>query len=553
MITEVRNSTGQGTFNENVLISFSDGADENTINITAVRHPTNDITGSFTVAFTRDGISATLTINVDIKSLDIPVVTWPTGFSATYGQQLSQISTAGTTTSGSAIFNGTPVPGTFVWTATLTDSTTRVGNAGVQPHSMTFIPDDSATYARVETTGATGFELQVIDVAKATPTVTWPTGFTATYGQTVSQIIYNGGSATFNNGEDVPGSFTWNNPGNPVGNAGTQTHQINFIPTSTANFNSVENYSVSVTVNRANQTAPAAPTLDTRTPVSITLNPISNAEFGISSTAGVLPGSWQAGLTFSGLYPNTEYFFYARLPGDANHNPSAESPETSILTPKASLEGTLAITGNLIYRETLTAVTSGLYATPPGDSQAGRDALGALSYQWNRVGGTSAGPISGATSSTYILGPDDIDSQITVTVSAANTEAPVTSSPTTMIGRRQPTLSDLSYTLTPATFDGIPHSITVGAASGVIGLGSITVFYRLTGTTDEWSDSPPINVGSYQIRVSIGLGDNYLATVEPIVLTGTFNITKATPVLADLNVVFPVDSDPWEIPWHASF
>ena len=547
VITDVRNNTGGGTFNANVLIEFATGADETTIFIRAVR-PTAppDITGSFTVTFTRDGIPATLTITVNIKSLDIPVVTWPTGFSATYGQALSQISTAGLT-SGSAVFEETTVPGTFVWTEAITEPEARVGDAGVQSHSMTFIPDDTATYATVVTSGS---ELQVIDVAKATPTVTWPTGFAATYGQTIYQITYAGGSATFNNGESVPGSFTWNNSVNPVGNAGTQTHYLNFIPTSTANFNSVEDHPVSVTVNRADQAAPGAPSEDSKTAVSVTLLSIAGAEFGISSTTGVLPDSWQTGLTFTSLYPNTTYYFYARLPGNANQNPSSESPARLITTLKASLEGMPVITGNLIYGETLTAATGGLYASPPGDNQAGRDALGTLSYQWNRVGGSSAGPIPGATSATYTLGPNDVGEVITVTVSAANTEDPVTSLQTATIGRRQPVLSDLSYTLTPATFDGSPHSSTVNAASGVAGLGTITVYYRLIGTTDDWSDQPPVNAGNYQIRVSIEQGDNYLATIEPIVLTGTFSIAKATPVITDLSIGYlPTGS----IPWNASF
>jgi hypothetical protein len=74
------------------------------------------------------------------------------------------------------------------------------------------------------------------------PTVNWPASFTATYGQTLSQITLP------NNGSGTPGTFSWTSGGIPVGNAGARQHELRFTPTDTAAFNTVTQ---NVTVNVA--------------------------------------------------------------------------------------------------------------------------------------------------------------------------------------------------------------------------------------------------------------------------------------------------------------
>jgi formylglycine-generating enzyme required for sulfatase activity len=70
-------------------------------------------------------------------------------------------------------------------------------------------------------------------VIKADPSITWPTGLTATVGDTLSTITLPG------NGTSTPvGSFTWTAVGTtPVGASGSQTHNMTFTPTDTANYN----------------------------------------------------------------------------------------------------------------------------------------------------------------------------------------------------------------------------------------------------------------------------------------------------------------------------
>jgi len=69
-------------------------------------------------------------------------------------------------------------------------------------------------------------------VNKANPTVTWPTGLTALYGWTLTNISLPG------NGTSSPaGSFTWAASSTSVGALGTGTHSMTFTPTDTANYN----------------------------------------------------------------------------------------------------------------------------------------------------------------------------------------------------------------------------------------------------------------------------------------------------------------------------
>ena len=87
-----------------------------------------------------------------------------------------------------------------------------------------------------------------------------------------------------------------------------------------------------VTISKANQTAPEAPTKAGASINSITLNAIPNGEYKCGN------GDWQTSPTFTGLNMNTEYTFYQRLKGDDNHNASESSTSASIRTSNHSHE-----------------------------------------------------------------------------------------------------------------------------------------------------------------------------------------------------------------------
>jgi Leucine-rich repeat (LRR) protein len=86
------------------------------------------------------------------------------------------------------------------------------------------------------------------------------------------------------------------------------------------------------------------------------------------------------------------------------------------VTETPSLQGTVTIAGTAKPGETLSADTSKLSSEPKVE-------LGALVYQWYRSGVA----ITSATAATYVVADDDIDKELTVTVTAANCTGSITS------------------------------------------------------------------------------------------------------------------------------
>jgi hypothetical protein len=162
----------------------------------------------------------------DIASPRIdPVVNWPAGLTAVFGQTLGDVTLPG---------NGSGTPGTFTWSM---GNGTAVGAVGTRTHSVTFTPADINTY--YPEIGSVN-----ITVSRANPTVNWPSGLTATVGQTLANV-----TLPANNGSGTPGAFAWTNPANSVGTTpGTRSFNLRFTPTDTANFNTLTQ-SVIITVS----------------------------------------------------------------------------------------------------------------------------------------------------------------------------------------------------------------------------------------------------------------------------------------------------------------
>ena len=543
----------------NVHLNFSTSEFENEIVITFTRPGVNDsdIVGTYIVRVTRDGLWEDLTINVNLTSLDRPLVTWPSGFSATFGQTLNNVSIASATTAGSARFSYDEgvtfvnVPGVFTWT-TPANPVGNAGNPSAQTHSMTFTPNDTDNFASVVTTGAAGLEFRTINVARANPNVTWPVIDTDPiyFGYTLSQVQFSGGSAVnpFNSTSLTGTSFTWTDSASTsVGGVGTKSFSMTFTPTGAdaANYNTAST-SISITVSRAEQPPPSTPfTTSNISAVSITLNNINNdnfnAQFLIRIPADPAPvgTEWLAAisspnLTFENLNPYTDYVIYARYPGypdDSSFNPSPVSQWT-IKTDKAALEGSVLINGIAEYGNLLTANTGALVAVPPGTNAA----LEGFTYQWTRSDSpipAQNGDISGATFSTYTVGVLDIGANITVTVKAANANGEIESANFGPIAKRTPASNDLDFTTTAVTFNGSPQAFTatLNTASVANGIGAISsIQYRLTGE-DTWGTAPT-NVGIYDVKVTIDEGTYY--SVGEVVLQGVFTINKATPTATDV-------------------
>ncbi|MCL2220946.1 MAG: S8 family serine peptidase [Oscillospiraceae bacterium] len=198
----------------------------------------------------------------------------------------------------------------------------------------------------------------------------------------------------------------------------------------------------------------------------------------------------------------------------------------------AELGGTIIITGDAVFGETLTANHT-LNSTPTIDN------LGAVSYRWYR--GITF--IDGATNSTYTLVQADVGQTITVRVTTANTEGHVESIPTDEVTRRPTVREDLSYNLTTVTFNNTPRAVTV---TGAVGLGAITVEYTLGGTT-AWVTTAPTDAGIYSVRVIIAESDTHSEeefvlgdfTIDPLSLTGAVITLSSTVFDYTNNAITP--------------
>lgn len=179
---------------------------------------------------------------------------------------------------------------------------------------------------------------------KERPNVSWPTGLTAIYGQTLGDVPLPG------NGTSTPaGTFTWT-AGNAilVGNAGAQTHNMTFTPDDSARYSAVTQ---DVTV----QVAPA-----TITTVDITVAAPVTAVAPSTIAAGT--GNFTIGpVTWSPLdrlfQGNTQYTAQVTLHANSNH--SFTGLTTAAMNGKAAtIASNTGSTVTLSYQFTATSTAS---------------------------------------------------------------------------------------------------------------------------------------------------------------------------------------------------
>lgn len=140
-----------------------------------------------------------------------PTYIVPTGLTATYGDVLASVM----------------LPDDWTWK----DSTQSVGNAGNNTFKAKFTPDDTEHYNII-----TDIDVSVA-VSKANPVYTVPTGLTATYGDTLTNVT-------------LPIGWTWADNTQNVGSVGNHTFKAAFTPADTNNYNLVTDVDISVAVNK---------------------------------------------------------------------------------------------------------------------------------------------------------------------------------------------------------------------------------------------------------------------------------------------------------------
>ena len=166
-------------------------------------------------------LGTTVTINVNKAT---PTVIWANPADITFGSNLSGIQHATSSVQGAFVYS--PAAGTIL-------------NAGAgQILSVDFMPTDSANYNNVPGTTV------VVNVNKATPTITWANPADIIFGSALSGTQLNATAS-------VLGSFVYNPAAGTVFNAGAgQTLSVDFTPTDSANYKSVLGTIVSINVNK---------------------------------------------------------------------------------------------------------------------------------------------------------------------------------------------------------------------------------------------------------------------------------------------------------------
>ena len=284
-----------------------------------------------------DTLTATLalssTLNITATSISLnstqatPTLTWNAPAAITYGTALSNTQLNATAS----------VPGTFAYTP---DAGAMLG-AGNQILSVTFTPTDTTDY----TTASTTVQLTV---SQATPSITWSTPASITYGTALSGTQLDATSP-------VAGSFTYSPAAGAVLGAGNQTLSVTFTPTDATDYTTAST-SVQLAVSQA------VPT--------ITWAPITPIPYGTAL------GATQLNATAS--VPGT---FAYTPPGGTVLSAGAQSLSVTF-TPTDSTDYTQATAGNSITVDQAASLT----APSSGSTLAGSN----VTFSWTAGGGVTA-------------------------------------------------------------------------------------------------------------------------------------------------------------------
>jgi hypothetical protein len=454
------------------------------------------ITGTFTPTDTTDYNTGTPITYIGFTvNQATPIITWAPPAAITFGTALSNTQLNATAKDSS----GNTILGTFAY---MPQAGTTLP-AGNQSLSVLFTPNDTTDYAS-RTVGNS------IQVNKATPVITWNPPAAITYGTALSTTQLNASAP-------VSGTYTYNPIAGTILNAGNQTLSVGFVPTDTADYNSVPVTTTSILVNKA------TPGITWNPPAAITYGtPLSLTQLNATSpVAGTFTYNPIAGTI---LNAGNQTLSVGFVPTDTADYNSVPVTTTSLLVNKAN--------PILNYNPTPLALT---YGTALSASQLGAtssDPTGTFAYTYN---GTS----SGTTSPGTVLGVGSYLLKATFTPTDTNYNAASINGGTLVISQATPVLTwatpadiiagvPLSTTQLNATVGGnIPGGFTYTPAAGTVlsaGNGqTLNVKFTPSDLVDYTtaSNSTTINV----IPLVIGNVTPGTATLgdpaKPITLTGT--------------------------------
>ena len=406
------------------------------------------------------------TVDVNVNQVITNVTLWPTASDITYGDALSASMLSGGTAD---------VPGTFTL-----DNPATTPSAGVYTADVTFTPDDAVNYTSVAGT-------LNVNVNKADPIIsTWPSATDINWGEDLTASSLVGGTA------DVPGTFTFDNPGTTP-EPGVYTADVTFTPDDGTNYNTV-NGTVNVNVNMLTPSVTDWPAAS-----DITYTEALSASVltgGTASVAGTFVFDNPATIPNAGVYTADVSFFptdnvhYNSVSGTVDDNVNTADP---IVTdwPTAS---------DITYGDQLSvSVLSG------GTS----DVSGTFTFD-----NPTFAPNAGTYTADVTFTPDDATNYNTVSGTVdvnVNMADPIITD--------WPTASDITYG------DQLSVSVLSGGTSDVSG----------TFTFDNPTFAP--NTGTYTADVTFTPDD--AANYNTVSGTVDVNVNMADPIITD----WPTASD----------
>jgi hypothetical protein len=286
---------------------------------------------AFTPTDAANYTSANASVAINVAKAT-PTITWANPADIVYGTAL-----------GAAQLNATAsVPGTFVYTPA---AGTVLNSGNGQTLSVAFTPTDAANYTSANASVA-------INVAKATPTITWANPADIVYGTAL-------GAGQLNATASVPGTFVYAPASGMVLNAGNgQTLSVAFTPTNGANYNSAN---ASVTIN----VAKATPAITWANPADIVYGTALgaaqlNANASVAGTFVYTPAS---GTVLSA--GNAQTLSVAFTPTDSANYTSANA-SVAVNVAKATPTIIWANPADIVYGTTLGAAQLNASASVPG-------------------------------------------------------------------------------------------------------------------------------------------------------------------------------------------
>jgi Listeria/Bacterioides repeat len=171
-------------------------------------------------AYSTNEIGTVYGDEVEFTTKAIPVISWDDPADITYGTKLSSAQLNAT-----AKFNGSDIDGTFTYTPT----SGEILNAGTgQILSVEFKPTNEERYETVNKT-------VLINVAKATPIITWDNPANIMYETLLSETQLNAKAS--NNSEEVEGTYEYTPKLGDKLDAGEHTLSVAFTPSNLNNYN----------------------------------------------------------------------------------------------------------------------------------------------------------------------------------------------------------------------------------------------------------------------------------------------------------------------------